>query len=1059
MIKKAVGFCFIFILSAVFSLQAQEVTVKGTVINGKTQEPLPGVNILVKGTTVGTTTNPEGHYSLQVPSASDTLIFSFIGFKTKIVPVKGRSTIDVAMKQNAIQGKELVVIGFGTQRESDLTNSVATVEAEDFQTQSVQDLGTMLQGVVPGLTFSTDGLGGQLNNDLSFNIRGGGTIGAGSNASPLVLVDGMAADLNTVNPQDVKSITVLKGPAAAAVYGSRAAFGVILITTKNGKPGETTFSYSNNFKFTAPMGLPNMMDSHTFAMYFNEAATNDGQPPKFADDVIERIIKYQNGEIDYGTVPGPSGTSWQYYTGANANTDWFDQQYKDYSFSQSHNMSISGGSKDMTYYTSVSYSDQAGLLRYSDDHLSQYSFTGKFNIDLNEYVNLDFSTRFNREDYNEATHQSGLFFHNIARRWPTNPVKDPNGHYTKASEIVQLTQGGRNIIQTDELYLQGKMTVTPIEDWNIIGSANFRITNINHHTGVLPAYAYNVDGNRVPVSVGWNPPGYSKVYEFNRKGNFFNTDLYSNYKFDLGDSHHFKVMAGFNAELNKYRTIGAERSNLITPSLPTINTATDNSKATEGQYQHWATAGFFGRLNYNYKHRYLLQVSGRYDGTSRFFVDHRWSFFPSVSAGWDVAQESFWPLDDLISQFKVRASYGALGNQDTNNWYPFFPQMPITVNGGSWLIDGTNPTIASAPALISSTLTWEQVVSWTVGLDVTMLDHRLNVTLDIFKRKTMDMVGPPPQLPAVLGTAPPSINNADMQSTGFELVVNWRDHIGDDFSYSIRAVVSDSKQEILNYPNPTGSISKYYDGRMMYEIWGYKTVGIAKTDKEMQQHLAKVDQSMLGSNWGAGDIMYKDVNGDGIINSGDGTLNDPGDLVIIGNSKARYHFGLDLNAQYKNFDLRIFLQGVAKRDYMPSGPYFWGAEGGQWQSAGFVAHMDFFRGPDSYMVKQGFAEKNLDAYYPKPYFTSDKNRYAQTRYLQNAAYMRVKNVQIGYSIPPEILAKLGLSKLRVYLSGQNLFTVTSLEIFDPESIGLEGWSDGKTYPYSKIYSFGLELRF
>ncbi len=832
-----------------------------------------------------------------------------------------------------------------------------------------------------------------------------------------------------------------------------------MITTKSGKEGKTRINYNNDFRWTSPIKLPHMMDSYTYALYFNEAAANAGQGAKFSDEVLDRIIKYQRGEIDYGTIPEPTGDRWQYYTGSNANTDWFKEHYKSAAFAQQHNLSASGGSEKNQFYVSVGYLDQGGLGRHTHDDLQRYTFTGKTTAALTEHIKLNTNTKFIRQDFEKATHMSDLFYHNIARRWPTVPVKDPNGYYTEPSEINQLEEGGRTNDQDDWLYLQGQLVITPLKNWNIYAEGNYRIRNYHYHSDVLPAYAHDVQGNPFPIAVGWSSPGYTSVYEYNRKDNFFNSNIYSDYEFSISDNHNFKIMAGFNSELQKYRTIGASRSNLITPSLPTIDTATDDSKATEGQYQHWATAGFFGRLNYNYKERYLLEVNGRYDGSSRFIGSKRWNFFPSVSAGWNIAKEDFWTFDDLIQMFKVRVSYGDLGNQNTHNWYPFYPIMPVNVNSGSWLINGERPTVASAPGLVSSLLTWEHVKTWDIGIDVAFLQNRLNINFDYYNRITYDMVGPAPKLPATLGTSVPRINNADMKSWGFELEALWRDRIG-DLSYSVRAVLSDDQQKVTKYPNPTNDLGQWYKGRKVGEIWGYTTIGLARSQEEMDAHLSNVNQSTMGSKWQAGDIMYADLDGNGEVNSGSYTTDNPGDLSIIGNSSPRYRFSIDLSCEYKDFDVRLFFQGVGKRDWMPNGSYFWGATGNMWQAAGFREHMDFFRDENSVMVKAGIADVNKDAYFPRPYFDNGKNTYTQTRYLQNASYLRLKNVQIGYTLPLDLITRIGISKARFFVSGENLLTFTKMfDAFDPESVGLSGWNDGKTYPLSKVISCGLNINF
>ncbi len=1040
----------------------QKKDISGT-IKGSDNLPLPGVSVVVKGTTTGTITDVNGQFNLPVPADSKILVISFIGMKTQEIAISSQLNYSVVLEEEFVGVDEVVVVGYGTQKKVNLTGSVSTVNADVLEARPVQNVGQALQGIVPGLNFNTAGLGGELNQNLSFNIRGAGTIGAGSNSSPLVLIDGMEGNLNALNPQDIESISVLKDAAAASIYGSRAPFGVILITTKSGKSGKTTVNYNNNFRWTAPMGLPKMMDSHTFALYWNEAASNDGEAAKFSQEILDRIVKYQNGEIDYSTVPdAATGTTWQMYTGSNANTDWFKEHYKSSAYSKEHSVSMNGGNETANFYLSGNFLDQDGLSRYSGDNFQRYSFTAKFNAQVGKYVKFKYNSKFIREDYQEATHQTDLFFHNIARRWPTVPAKTPNGFWTDASEIAQLQQGGRTNDQTDYLYQQAQLVINPLKGWNIYADGNFRITQNNYHQDYLPAYSVKVDGTPIPLAVGPNSAGYTSVYEYNRKDNFFTSNIYSDFEIKLNDSHYFKVMAGFNSELMKYRTLGATNINLITPSLPTINTAAGSATykpAVSGQYQHWATAGFFSRFNYNFKERYLLEVNARYDGTSRFMEEQRWNLFPSFSAGWNIAKENFWTWSDHIQLFKLRGSFGDLGNQNTGNWYPFYSTMPVSIANGSWLINGAKPNTSSAPGLISSLLTWERVRSWNVGFDLAMLNNKLNVNFDYFNRITYDMVGPAPELPVTLGTSVPQINNADMKSYGFELEAKWQDKIG-KLNYAVRAVLSDDQQEVTNYPNPTGNISNWYSGRKAGEIWGYTTVGIAKTQAEMDAHLANVSQSTLSSKWGAGDIMYADLNDDKKIDGGAGVLGNTGDRSIIGNSTPRYRYSADITADYKGFDLRIFVQGVGKRDYMPNGPYFWGASGGMWQSAGFTDHMDYFRDENSVMVKAGKANINTDSYFPKPYFNTGKNQQTQSRFLQSAAYMRLKNLQFGYTVPTNISSRVGISRARFFISGDNLLTFTNMiKIFDPETVALSGWNDGKTYPLAKVYSCGLSVNF
>uniref|UniRef100_UPI00259A29BB SusC/RagA family TonB-linked outer membrane protein n=1 Tax=uncultured Parabacteroides sp. TaxID=512312 RepID=UPI00259A29BB len=536
------------------------------------------------------------------------------------------------------------------------------------------------------------------------------------------------------------------------------------------------------------------------------------------------------------------------------------------------------------------------------------------------------------------------------------------------------------------------------------------------------------------------------------------TNIYSDYSKQFDNGHYFKVMAGFNAELYKTRSIEAIKNTLITPNVPTINTATEDPQAY-GSYADNAVAGFFARVNWNYKDKYMFEANGRYDGSSRFIGDKRWGFFPSFSAGWNIARESF--MESFAEQasmgsLKVRASWGQLGNTNTNDaWYPFYQTMPQGSNY-SWLVNGSRPNYAYNPGIVSADKTWETVETWDVGLDWSFLSNRLTGSFDYFVRYTYDMIGPAPELSSSLGTSVPKINNSDMKSYGFELELGWRDQIK-DFSYGAKFVLSDDQQEILKYPNDSYDVGSYYKGRHLNDIWGLTTIGIAKTQEEMDAHLAKVDQSTLGSNWGAGDIMYADLNNDGKIDKGSNKLGDTGDYRIIGNSTPRLKFGITLDAAWKGFDVRLFMQGVAKRDLWLDGCYFWGANGtgNEWQATGFAEHWDFFR-PEGDPLGA-----NLDAYYPRVNFGGGRNTAVQTRYLQNGAYLRLKNVQLGYTLPSVWTQKAGMSSVRVYLSGDNLATITSLSsIFDPEGTdSLAGTGSGKLYPLQRVISVGLNVNF
>ena len=459
----------------------------------------------------------------------------------------------------------------------------------------------------------------------------------------------------------------------------------------------------------------------------------------------------------------------------------------------------------------------------------------------------------------------------------------------------------------------------------------------------------------------------------------------------------------------------------------------------------------------------MLEANARYDGSSRFIDDQRWNLFPSFSAGWNIAREEFWEsMTDAVGTFKLRGSWGELGNQNTSNLYPFYQTLPYTKNGNEWLLNGVLTDQVNMPGIISSVLTWERVRTLNVGLDVGMLNNRLTASIDIFNRQTLDMVGPAPSLPTTLGVAAPRVNNANMSSKGCEIEISWRDNIG-DFHYGVKGNLYDAIQTVDHYPNANGNIYNWYSGKEAGEIWGYHTVGIAKSDAEMQAHLSAVGgQDRIGDKWAAGDIMYADIDGKPGITTGSNTLEDHGDLSIIGNSTPRYRYGITIDANWKGVDFQMFWQGVGKRDVsfggtnnstLASSAQFWGIVGDAYQSVGFVEHWDYFR-PEGH--PQG---ANLDAYYPRPYVSSEKNHRHQTAYLLDGSYLRLKNIQLGYTIPSRIVNKMGLSRVRVFASADNVLTFTKMpDMFDPETLG-GGWGAGKTYPLSKVISFGLNLNF
>lgn len=1037
--------------------QSKKIT--GTVVDA-TGMPVIGANVMVKGTTNGTITDMDGKFSLEVEDGA-VLQVSYIGFANQEIKVGNQTSLSIAMKEDAEALDELVVVGFGTQKKVNLTGSVGTVESEVLESRPVQNAVQALQGTVPGLQITTTG--GALDKQMDINIRGTGTIGEGSSGGPLVLIDGMEGDINSINPQDIENISVLKDAAASSIYGSRAPFGVILITTKGGKSGKVTVNYNNNFRWNAPVKMPKQMDSFTFATYYNDGMFNGGNTARFSPEHLQRIKDFQAGILTNPLIPRPGNESvWaDGYDYGCANTDWYDVIYRDWAFSQEHNASVNGGTEKINFYVSMNFLDQNGLMEFNQDTYNRYTTTAKINVNLTNWAKLNYSNRFTREDFGRPSALTDDLYYNLARQgWPTLPVYDVNGYmYSSPSPAMGLRDGGRDKTQTDNLYQQASLILEPVKNWITHVDFNYRIKSANRHWD--DQYLYNHDVNGNPVIYDQS----SNVHEDYLKENYMNINAYTEYTYNFGSGHNLKGMIGFQAEELNKTEFGLQRNGIIIPDLPEVDITNGMDYAgnvitpsTNGARYSWATAGFFGRINYDYKGKYLAEINLRYDGTSRFQKDQRWNWFPSFSLGWNMAHEGFWEsLTDYVGTFKLRGSYGELGNQNTSSWYPTYRIIEVKASNGGWLQDGIKPNTATVPALISSTLGWERIRNWNIGLDFGAFDNRLTGSFDYFQRITEDMIGPAPELPYIIGLEVPKTNNTDLKTYGFDLVIGWQDKLKNGLGYGVKFVLSDAQTKITRYPNPTNTLDKYKAGEMMGDIYGYETIGIAKTKEEMDAHLATLPnggQDALGTNWDAGDIMYKDLNGDGKIDNGANQYNDMGDLKKIGNNTPRFQFGLDLNADYKGFDFRAFFQGVMKRDYWQGSAYFWGiGNSGLWHSTGFVEHADYFRNDPEHALGM-----NLDAYYPRPVFDTGKNNQTQTRYLQNAAYIRLKNIQLGYTLPATLTQKFYVSKLRFFVSGENLWTGTSLaNMFDPETIAGGSDGNGNAYPLSKTISFGLSV--
>ncbi len=1058
--------------SAATLVQHQDRTVSGTVSDENGQ---PVIGATVRAGSAATVTDIDGHFTLNVPQGQK-LSVSYLGYKAQTISVGSQHQFNISLQPDAQGLDEVVVVGFGTQKKVNLTGSVGVATAKDLEGRPVTSTLSALQGVIPGLNISNSTSGGELNASKQFNVRGMATIGDGSTGSPLVLIDGMEGDINALNPQDIENISVLKDAASSSIYGSRAPFGVILITTKEGKSGKATINYNNSFRFNKPLFLPKSMDSWEFVNYLNDVQsyTSPGTT-YFDDDYMQHVYDYYTGKSDvvcYITSGiGDGHEKWGSAAEGSdtyANMDWVKEYYRSHAFSQEHNLSGSGGNDKMNYYFSANWLGQGGYMRYGQEDYDRYTLTGKLGSQLNKYVRLNYTSRWTRSDYERPTVMSGGFYDNLMRRAvPTLPKYDPNGYIMADYNYIEaLEDGGRHNEQNDSYANQLKLTITPVKNWNIIGEFNMRVENNWTHQSSFPVYVHAADDpNYLFVSAYYGNGDKSNVSEYSYKATYLNGNFYTNYSLSIGQNN-FAATAGMQVEQYKTRYLSGDRNSLVSNDLPVLDLATDKTEENlGGDYQLWKTVGFFGRVNYDYAGRYLAEVNMRYDGSSRFRKSHRWVLSPSFSLGWNIAREQFWKsLAETVPVLKLRFSYGQLANQNTNNWYPTYRTMSVGTANSSWLVNGAQFNTASFPALISSSLTWEKVRSTNYGLDFGMLNNRLTGSFDYYVRKTMDMLGQGVTLPATLGASVPRTNNLSLKTYGWELTVEWRDRIK-DFSYGVKFNLSDDQTKILDYPNREGYINSYIPGQKVGQIYGLTTVGIARTQEEMDQHLATVNQDQIdASPWLAGDIMYADIDGDGKVTKGT-TISDLGDLKVIGNNSPRYRMGINLNASWRGFDFSMFWQGVLKRDYYFSpygnqgagekGAVFWGATvGGRWESVFFKEHLDYWRDSSSALGE------NLDAYYARPLFYTNKNRECQTRYLQNAAYMRLKNLQLGYTFTQPWLHAAGISSLRLYFSAENLLTITDLsKVLDPESLEVSKMKAGASYPLSKTFSFGLNVTF
>jgi len=1054
---------------------AQQKTVTGSVTDSS-NEPLPGVSIIVKGTTVGTVTDLDGTFNLDLSENAATLVFSYMGMKSQEIDLGTQTTFNIVMEEDIAGLEEVVVIGYGTQKKVNLTGAVDVIGNEQIESRQSPTVSQLLQGQSPGLTFSIGNYGFEPGANMSIDIRGIGSLNGGS---PYILIDGIPGDMNRLNPDDIESISVLKDAAASAIYGARAPYGVILITTKSGATDEkVNVNYSGSVSVATPQNIPQMLSSVEHARVINEAGVNKGGKA-FSEAVMDNMYAYIDGDWDVlraqtipdalylETMPRTNGT-WGFNQYGNANYDWFDEYYGS-AINQKHNLSINGGSKMVSYYLSAGYLGQEGVLNYGEDTFNRTNVLGKIKANITDWWDISYNTRFmksNRVIPNMDKQGSyDLIFHQIARTMPMNAKYDGYGNIMIQSKIPWVNDAGTDNTTTTENWQTIATELRPVKGWKVNADFAYKSVDQFRSDQELIVYDHRVDNSTV-ISGNTNP---SNIQQYHWSNSYWTSNIYTSYDFTLGEKHNFGILAGTQFEYNQGKTMNAIKNNLLVQDIPSLQTATGEPAVTES-LTHWATQGYFARLSYDYDGKYLVEGNIRRDGTSRFRDGNRWGTFPSVSLGWNLHREEFWSsIEDIINTFKLRGSYGELGNQQVNA-YQDLELIPLNSGTLNWIygFGQTRPIgYTGTPALVSPDLTWETASTKNIGANLTFLNGRLQSDFDLFERNTTNMIGPAEAQPGVLGASLPQENNSTLRTRGWELAIKWKQTLSNGLSYFVNFNLSDSKAVVTEYLNPTGTLSTWYVGREQGEIWGYKANDLYRTQEEVDNYTSQVDLSALwGGIWHTGDVKYEDLNGDMKVNNGTNTVDDHGDLSIIGNSAPHYQFGLSTGLNFKNFDFSMIWRGIAKRDLFFSGGnnIFWGFR--TWnQSSIFPEHLDYYRDQpgDRYTgLYEGEANINLDSYWPRPYVNNgenNKNRITSTLYLQNGAFARLQNVQLGYNLSGKTLSTLHLQKLRIYVSGENLLTLSHLPAgIDPVATS-SGWGVGKTYGADRIISLGVNITY
>lgn len=1050
----------------------------GVPIAGATITAINEKESTAKYTTISSNTGEFSFTQLTV-GAKYRFIISYTGYKEQLisnytVKVSGNAAIKVPLAISNADLDEVIVVGYGTQKRINATGAVDQITSKNLENRPVTNLTQGLQGLLPNLNLKM--LDGKPTQSPSYNIRGTTSIGQGGNA--LILIDGFEGDPSLLNPNDVETVSILKDAASAAIYGARGVFGVVLITTKKGLKGRTNVTYSSNYALKSPVTTPDFVtDGYLWSKMFAAAFLNgDGAFPqnanktqKFSQAYLDEFKRRSESGQPYKTVEiDPVTGEYTYY----GSEDYYAALYKRNTAAFENNLSVSGGGDKSTFLVSGRFLKQDGLFRYNSDDYDTKNFRARGSIEAFPWLTVENNTDYSVVNYHNPINvgEGGGIWRNIADEGkPTMPLFNPDGSLTFSSAytigdffygkngIDTRNEVLRNITGLRSRFFDNKLRV------NV--DFTFRNTNNNRYQKRVQVPFSNFLGVTSYVGQTTNDISIDDT-----KTRYLATNVYAEYDNYFGDNHYLKAMVGYNYEQSTFNRVAVQRNGLIFDDASDLNLALGQAINTGGGYEQWAILGGFSRLNYAFKDRYLVEVNARYDGSSKFPSNQRFGFFPSVSAGWKINKESFWKVSSkAISEFKVRASYGSLGNGNIAS-YAF--QEIFNINQSGVILNGARPQTTRNPAVVPENLTWETSTTSNIGLDITTLSNRLSFSGDAYIRKTTDMFTFGLTPPAVFGAAVPRGNYADLTTRGWEASITWRDKLGNGkkpFKYNVRLVLSDNKTVIDKYNNPEKFLNDFYVGQTIGEIWGYETVGFFIDAADVASH-AKQNPQMRASPtglWFPGDIKLRDLNKDGLINVGEDKAGKSGDRRIIGNSSARYLFGVNLGADWSNFSFSVFLQGVGKQQWYPSteAEMFWGQYNRPYNNIP-IFHLGNMWTPE-----------NPNAYFPRTMSRAASNAttrtlgVAQTRYLQNVAYVRMKNIQIGYNLPSNWTKRIGAQSMRFYFSGENLFTYSPMYRVVKNTIDVENAvrsdretnsgnsGDGYNYPMLKSYSFGVNLGF